>query len=60
MNHPPTTKEKGMTAKDKTEFCAYCRQVSSNQLRNVYLKELKAGRTGYANIAKSVMNERGV
>lgn len=45
---------------DKAEFLQYCRQCTDTQLRNVYAKERLARRVGYANIAKQVMQERGL
>lgn len=45
---------------DKADFRQYCRQCTDTQLRNVYAKERLARRVGYANIAKQVMQERGI
>jgi hypothetical protein len=49
-----------MTKKDKAEFRSYCEGVTDSQLRNVYAKETLARRTAYAQIARSVMRERGM
>ena len=45
---------------DKADFRQYCMQCTDTQLRNVYAKERLARRVGYANIAKQVMQERGL
>lgn len=49
-----------MTKQDKREFRGYCERCTDNQLRNVYAKETLARRTAYAQIARDVMNERGL
>ena len=45
---------------DKAEFRGYCRGITDTQLRNVLAKELLARRNAYADIARSVMAERGM
>lgn len=49
-----------MTNSDKEDFRQYCRQCTDAQLRSVYEKERNAKRTAYANIARSVLAERGL
>jgi hypothetical protein len=49
-----------MTKQDKSEFRGYCERCTDSQLRNVLAKETLARRTTYAQIAKQVMQERGI
>lgn len=49
-----------MTKTEKSEFRAYCKQATDTQLRNILVKELLARRQAYAEIARSVMAERGL
>jgi len=49
-----------MTKNDKSQFRAFCEYATDSQLRNIYAKEILARRQGYASIAKSVMNQRGL
>ena len=49
-----------MTKQDKREFRAYCEKCSDTQLRYVLVQETLARRTAYAQIAREIMNERGL
>jgi hypothetical protein len=49
-----------VTKQDKSDFRLYCEQCTDDQLRNVYAKESLARRTTYAQIARNVMNQRGI
>lgn len=49
-----------VTKQDKREFRDYCRGITPTQLRNVLVKETLARRTAYVQIAREVMEERGI
>lgn len=40
-----------MTAKDRREFTAFCKQATDKQIVNIYYKEKEARRPEYAEIA---------
>lgn len=49
-----------MTEDDRSEFTAYLRGVTDNQVRGVYEKEKAAGRTDYTQLAKEELLRRGL
>lgn len=42
------------------DFREFCRGATDSQLRNIYAKECLARRRSFAQVAKSVMQERGL
>jgi len=49
-----------ITKTEKAEFRAFCEAATDTQLRNVLMRETLARRFSFADIARSVMVQRGI